>query len=291
MGRVVASARTATAAILGTTRGAGSVAYALARPGTYVGAGRELIAGAAHAIAYGVAIAETVVHRRDHARVDATAAVAPVVLVHGFGSTPAHWSVFRSTLRSVGFDCVTAVAYNPLTVDVVESSARLVGHIDAILAATGASKVHLVGHSLGGIIVRHAVEVGGAADRVATAVTICAPHGGTPWADPARVLPGWAVLRTVSQLRVGSSLLRRIEEAARANAESGRHAVRWVAFYANTDWVVPARRAQIRAGHDVTNVLLRDEGHLSPVVTDVIAAHVAGVLAAHETARHELSVA
>jgi pimeloyl-ACP methyl ester carboxylesterase len=174
---------------------------------------------------------------------------------------------------------------------VVESSARLADHIDVVLAATGASKVHLVGHSLGGVVVRHAVELGGVGDRVATAVTICAPHGGTPWAHPARVLPSWAVLRTVSQLRVGSSLLRRIEEAAAANAAARLHSVRWVAFYANTDWVVPAGRARIRAGEDVTNVLLRDEGHLSPMVTDLIAGQVAEVLVAHESARGAFSAA
>lgn len=64
--------------------------------------------------------------------------------------------------------------------------AQLVDRIEAFLAATGASKVNLIGHSQGGLDAR--VVAHDRPDLVASVVTIATPHQGTPVADVAMKL-------------------------------------------------------------------------------------------------------
>jgi len=66
--------------------------------------------------------------------------------------------------------------------------------------ATGAPGVHLIGHSLGGLVVREAVQRRGVAAYTRAAVTIATPHAGT-WV--ARFAPG----PCARQMRPGSPFL------------------------------------------------------------------------------------
>lgn len=248
----------------------GPLVTALARPSTYGGILRESVAILGHTAAYPLAVVDSRLTRVDGAEPDPD--VAPVVMVHGYGARPIHWLVPYRALAAAGVGEVSRIQYDAWSADIPELSAHLVEHVTEIAERTGHERVHLVGHSLGGVIMRHAIEVGGLAPSVATAITVASPHGGTPWADLARFGPRHSALRTVDQLRTGSTLLRRIERAAERNV--GTHDVRWVAFYANTDWVVPARSAQIRTP-GAENVLMRDEGHLSPLLSREVAGAVA----------------
>jgi triacylglycerol lipase len=55
--------------------------------------------------------------------------------------------------------------------------------VDEVLATTGASKVNIIAHSMGGLDARHMIVDMGMADRVANLVTIGTPHSGTILAD------------------------------------------------------------------------------------------------------------
>lgn len=69
----------------------------------------------------------------------------------------------------------------------VETRAReLASEVRRVLAATGAEKLHLIAHSMGGLDARRMiVDVPGMAERVASLTTIGTPHWGTSWADVA----------------------------------------------------------------------------------------------------------
>lgn len=62
-------------------------------------------------------------------------------------------------------------------------SSQLKARIDEILFDTGAPKVHIIGHSMGGLDARHMIVDLGMADRVASLTTIGTPHFGTVLAD------------------------------------------------------------------------------------------------------------
>ncbi|GIH92579.1 esterase/lipase family protein [Planobispora siamensis] len=126
----------------------------------------------------------------------------PVVLVHGAKSTGAvTWPVAAPYLSKQGY-CVFALDYGWSRS--IEESARTLGiFVDGVLQATGAEKVAIVGHSLGGLVPRAYMRFDGGAQKVAELVTLGAPHR-----DPTEELSrscGWETV--CEELRPGSKLL------------------------------------------------------------------------------------
>src|SRR5690242_11432472 len=60
---------------------------------------------------------------------------------------------------------------------------QLRSRVNEALASTGAEKVHIIAHSMGGLDARHMIVDKGMADRVASLTTIGTPHLGTILAD------------------------------------------------------------------------------------------------------------
>jgi triacylglycerol lipase len=60
---------------------------------------------------------------------------------------------------------------------------QLQSRVNEVLATTGAQKVNIIAHSMGGLDARHMIVDKGMADKVATLVTIGTPHLGTILAD------------------------------------------------------------------------------------------------------------
>jgi triacylglycerol lipase len=60
---------------------------------------------------------------------------------------------------------------------------QLRSRVNEVLASTGAEKVNIIAHSMGGLDARHMIVDKGMADKVATLVTIGTPHLGTILAD------------------------------------------------------------------------------------------------------------
>jgi triacylglycerol lipase len=189
----------------------------------------------------------------------------PVLLVHGFCGTKSSWSLVARTLsaRGLTFD---AIAYAPFGTSVEHLADRLVAEVDRILARTGADKVHLVGHSLGGVIIGQAIADGHLNGLVDTVVTLGSPFGGSPWAN---LLP-FGIARA---LREGSPLLRRL---ASAPAPEG---VRWLAFTAPLDIIVPGPRS-VPANAQVETVTVDGVGHLGMLVSRQVVDHMIDALAA-----------
>ena len=83
----------------------------------------------------------------------------PVLLVHGFGGTKSSWSFLARTLRARGLR-VEALTYTPFGTSVEQLADRLAVEVERMLSQTGADKVHLIGHSLGGVVIAQAFADG-----------------------------------------------------------------------------------------------------------------------------------
>ena len=174
----------------------------------------------------------------------------PVLLVHGYAASEAVWTPLRRALAEAGFGHIVSLTYNSFATDPGAVSAELTRQALRALTATGAPRVHLVGHSLGGLIVRRALA-GSAAlgSRTASAVTIASPHRG---AYLARIAPG----RCARIMQRGPGPCLPLVHAPRP--------VRWLAYYSDRDRVVPPASARLddpRFG--AANLLIPGSGHLT----------------------------
>lgn len=183
--------------------------------------------------------------RPDSTADPATSRRAPVLLVHGYAGTEHMWHPLRSALAVAGFDHVIALRYNPFRADIGSVANWLADQAERTMNACDARRVHLVGHSMGGLVVRAAVQSGRLGDRVRTAVTLATPHEGTPFA---RFVPGPGA----RQMYPGSTFLRQLAAGSRSAA------TRWVDIEAAADRVVIAR-----TGPTTTGALRVPAGHRS----------------------------
>ena len=215
---------------------------------------------------------------------DPLAARTPVLLVHGLIDNRSAFTVMRRNLRRRGFTDVCSWNYSPFLTDVAQAATDLGAHIERICEQTGHDRVHVVGHSLGGLVARHLVQRQGGDRRVDSLVTLGTPHGGSILAH---VLP----TPLVRQLRPGSPVLRELAEPAPDCR------TRITAVYSDLDQMVLPTRSG-RCDHPdlgARNVLFRGVGHMSlPMhrgVLDEVAITLAGVHGASAPRRHLAAVA
>ena len=136
---------------------------------------------------------------------DVEAAGTPILLVHGMVDNRSIFTLLRLGLRRRGFGRVTSMNYSPFTADVRVAAAQLAEEVEALVAETGYERIHVVGHSMGGLIARYYVTRLGGDERVHTLVTLGTPHQGTYTAY------GWHNQLT-RQLRPGSGLMRELDQ-------------------------------------------------------------------------------
>ncbi|MBI2704965.1 MAG: alpha/beta fold hydrolase [Actinobacteria bacterium] len=200
----------------------------------------------------------------------------PVLLVHGYGANKSNWLFIRRYLNHAGFGRVHALNYNPLTADIPELAERCATRADELRDHFGAEQVHIIGHSLGGIIARYAVQVLGLRG-VGVCITVASPHAGVRLARYGSPIARLSPLASGMQLRPDSAVMSLLHSSARELP------TRFVAYYSNLDLIVPARNAMIAEPElDATNILVKDHGHLSIMLSRRLAESVVDQLAAAE---------
>ncbi len=190
--------------------------------------------------------------RRSLVVTDPEAAGTPILLIHGIMDNRSVFTVFRRALHRRGFGVVHAVNYGLFTGDLRDAARELHDHVERLCEATGADKVHIVGHSLGGVIARYFVQRMGGSARVDTLVTLGSPHAGT--------LGAYLIPTALGrQLRPGSPLLTELDEPAPGCT------TRFLVVWSRMDqMVVPQRNARLqRPDLDVAQLELHDVGHLA----------------------------
>lgn len=203
--------------------------------------------------------------------VNPDAAEVPIVLIHGYFHNRSGMLLMRRALRRHGFRRVHTFGYNPLRKSIPQIAKGLERKVEAIVDGCGISRVHLVGHSLGGLIARYYTEHLGGHRLVESLVSLGTPHRGTVLARAGRST-------TAKQMRPGSDFLNLM-----ASSDKPR-SVRYFSYYSNLDLlVVPSGSAILENGDGsrVRNLLVHDLGHLSllinPELIDSIAENLSVV--------------
>lgn len=199
---------------------------------------------------------------------DVVAAGTPILLVHGLIDNRSIFTVLRRALLRRGFGRVISLNYSPFTQDVRTVAGRLAALVEKTCEETGYEKVHVIGHSLGGVVARYYVQRLGGDARVHTLCTLGSPHAGT---HAARLWPQGVV----RQLRPGSELMQELAEPAPGCR------TRFVAFWSDMDQLIVPQRAAAIEHPDlaVRNVPLHGIGHMSLPISGGVVHQIATLLA------------
>ncbi|MFF7102654.1 esterase/lipase family protein [Streptomyces nigra] len=214
----------------------------------------------------------------------------PVVLVHGtFANSVDNWLFLAPYLTDRGY-CVFSLDYGQLpgvpffhALGPIDKSAeQLSAFVDKVLAATGAGKADLVGHSQGGMMPRYYLKFLGGAPKVNALVGIAPNNHGTTLSGLANLLPYFpgagdllnAATPALAQQVAGSDFMERLN--AGGDTVPG---VRYTVIATQYDEVVTPYRTQFLSGSSVKNVLIQDKcaldlsEHALVGLTDRIAFH------------------
>jgi triacylglycerol lipase len=125
----------------------------------------------------------------------------PILFVHGWNSSASTWNNVVNRFRADGWSVADTNTWSYNTAQSNATTAQqLSTKVDQILAATGATKVDLISHSMGGLSTRYYVKNLGGAAKVDDFVSLAGPNHGTSTAY-------FCFDTSCGQMRPGSSFL------------------------------------------------------------------------------------
>ena len=188
------------------------------------------------------------------------AAGTPILLVHGIVSNRSIFTLLRRGLTRRGFSNIFAMNYLTVATDVRAAAGGLAQEVERIVEETGFERIHIIGHSLGGLIARYYVTRLGGDARVHTLVTLGTPHHGT---YAAYIAP----TRLMQQMRPGSALMRELARPVRGCR------TRFVTYWSDNDMAILPHDSAALRHRDLSarNVRLHGAGHLTlPMLGEVV---------------------
>ncbi len=188
------------------------------------------------------------------------AAGTPILLVHGIVSNRSIFTLLRRGLTRRGFSNIFAMNYLTVANDVRAAAAGLSVEVERIVEETGFERIHIIGHSLGGLIARYYVTRLGGDVRVHTLITLGTPHQGSyaAYAVPTKLM---------QQMRPGSHLMRELDRPVRGSR------TRFISYWSDNDLaIIPQRNASLRHRDlGARNIKLHGAGHLTlPMLGEVV---------------------
>ena len=188
----------------------------------------------------------------------------PLLLVHGVMVNDGVWAPLRRDLARRGLGPVYTINYGPPFAGIEHFAGQLEACIEAICAATGAPRLALIAHSMGGLVARAYLRRAGAA-RIAKLITIGTPHRGSMLA--------WTFCGAcLAQMRPDSRWL-----AALNGTEREAAAVPMLSIWSRHDSMVAPQASAELAG--AQNVALVGVGHNALLLDRRVMDEVARVVA------------
>jgi triacylglycerol esterase/lipase EstA (alpha/beta hydrolase family) len=196
----------------------------------------------------------------------------PVVLVHGtIENMNDNWQAASPLLANNGY-CVFALSYGgpsstsptQATGDIPTSAGQLAAFVDRVLAATGAAKVDMVGHSQGGMIPRYYFKFLGGASKVHTLVGLSPSNHGTTidGLTTLEQLMGVSLGDLALGITCGSCVQQEVGSAFMTRLNAGGDTVpgvNYTVIETRYDEVVTPYTSAFLTGPDVTNITVQNQ--------------------------------
>ncbi len=196
----------------------------------------------------------------------------PVVFVHGYTGSDTNFISLSSFLRSNGWPSshVSAIRYSNNLGSNVNNANELSAFVDDVLERTGAEKVDLVAHSMGGLSTRYYIKNLGGDTKVANLVTLGSPHQGTYNAV-------WGTATSGAREMVPTSLflLRLNAGDETPNGPDENNPILYTTIYGTADTLVPTYRTTLDGAR---RVRVLGVTHLGLLTNSRVADHVLDAL-------------
>jgi triacylglycerol lipase len=149
-------------------------------------------------------------------------AADPIVFVHGWNSSGSTWNTMASRFAAAGYPSshLRQWSYNTAQSNAT-TAAQLRDEVARVRAATGAAKVDLVTHSMGGLSSRYYLKNLGGQASVDEWVSIAGPNHGTGTANACF----WNT--SCYEMRVGSSFLTALNSGDETPGDTVRYGTWW----------------------------------------------------------------
>jgi len=108
----------------------------------------------------------------------------PILFVHGYLGNSTNWNTMRQRFLDDGWKDYELYAYNySFTDSNADVAARIRADVNRIIAATGATKVDIIAHSIGSVSSRYYLKNLDGTSKVDAWVSLAGPNHGTDYVD------------------------------------------------------------------------------------------------------------
>ncbi len=179
----------------------------------------------------------------------------PVIFIHGYFQNRADFVWLAKQFRKASMGPLYGFNY-PWFDSVDRNVPRLARFVERVCAETGATRVTLVAHSLGGLVSLEYAHSATGQSRVANCITIGTPHAGVKWRGP-------ILGKVARELREGGEFT--VERRERAVITPT------LSVYSTHDNIVHPPATSELAGRGGTDVAIDGLGHLSLLYSPEVA--------------------
>ena len=147
----------------------------------------------------------TALHRSYYNLPSGPAKKTPIIFVHGLYHNHTGWYFYLHWFRRWGWSHVKAVNLRGKFRSICEFTRILAEEVEKVMAESQSDQVDLVGHSMGGLVIRSYLMENPARAKIRRVVTLGSPHGGSklavlgPGQAAKEMIPGSVFLQSLSQ--------------------------------------------------------------------------------------------
>jgi triacylglycerol lipase len=204
----------------------------------------------------------------------------PVIIAAGTGAPREFYEPLASRLRAGGYEVSIYTIPSPLS-PFEESAPSFEAFLEEVIDETGASKVDVIGHSQGVILVRYAAKFLGGAQWIDTMISLSGGIHGSSLASGVEASAGCFGLVLCEEAAIGSDFVKHLNEPN--DALSGVHHVNITTIH---DQIAKPYTNNLMSGTgDITNVVVQDQcpastvGHLLLPIDGAVASGMDDALA------------
>ncbi|MEU2248368.1 alpha/beta fold hydrolase [Streptomyces sp. NPDC019224] len=181
----------------------------------------------------------------------------PVVFVHGYTGSASNWTTAMSVFRLNGWSSSNLFAYEYDSYgNNVTNAQGLATFVNNVKSRTGASKVAIVNHSMGGLVSQYYLKVLGGNTSVSHLASIAGANHGTTYAGAC------LIYTTCQQMYPGSSFISQITSGDETPGDT-----KYATWYSACDGIILPYTSTRLSGATNNNVLCQTHiGYLADAV-------------------------